>query len=64
MDGSESGFFKSGSRSAIKTRIHPDRDPTHGFQDVRNSVDHVHMRGDLKDRTCENLDLYVQKDER
>ncbi len=34
------------------------------FQDVRNAVDHVHMRGDLKDKTCENLDLYVHKDER
>jgi hypothetical protein len=31
---------------------------------VRNAVDHVHMRGDLKDRTCENLHLYVVKDER
>jgi 5'-nucleotidase len=34
------------------------------FQDVRNAVDHVHIRGDLKDRTCENLHLYVVKDER
>jgi 5'-nucleotidase len=32
------------------------------FQDVRNAVDHIHMDGSLKTKTCENLDLYVKKD--
>jgi len=34
------------------------------FQDVRGSVDYVHMEGDLKERTCQNLSLYLKKDER
>ncbi|XP_057658670.1 cytosolic purine 5'-nucleotidase isoform X2 [Diorhabda carinulata] len=34
------------------------------FQDVRNAVDYVHLQGDLKNRTIENLDKYVKKDER
>jgi len=34
------------------------------FQDVRGSVDHVHMFGDLKPKTCEDLPRYVKKDGR
>ncbi|XP_066248458.1 cytosolic purine 5'-nucleotidase isoform X1 [Euwallacea similis] len=34
------------------------------FQDVRNAVDYVHLRGELKQRTIENLEKYVKKDER
>ncbi|KAG5865402.1 hypothetical protein JTB14_010848 [Gonioctena quinquepunctata] len=34
------------------------------FQDVRNAVDFVHLQGDLKNRTIENLGKYVKKDER
>ena len=34
------------------------------FQDVRSSVDHVHVHGDLKRRTCENLGLYLKRDGR
>lgn len=34
------------------------------FQDVRNAVDYVHIHGDLKKKTIENLDLYLKKDER
>lgn len=34
------------------------------FQDVRNAVDWVHIKGDLKSQTTKNLDLYVKKDER
>uniref|UniRef100_V5GHV4 Cytosolic purine 5'-nucleotidase n=1 Tax=Anoplophora glabripennis TaxID=217634 RepID=V5GHV4_ANOGL len=34
------------------------------FQDVRNAVDYVHLHGDLKKRTTENLEKYVKKDER
>lgn len=34
------------------------------FQDVRNAVDWVHEKGDLKRKTCENLDEYVVQDER
>jgi len=34
------------------------------FQDVRSSVDFVHMEGDLKKRTVEDLPKYVKKDER
>jgi len=34
------------------------------FQDVRGSVDYVHMEGDLKKRTCQNLSMYLKKDER
>ncbi|CAH1188488.1 unnamed protein product [Phyllotreta striolata] len=34
------------------------------FQDVRNAVDYVHLQGDLKNRTIENLEKYVKKDER
>ncbi|XP_026464702.1 cytosolic purine 5'-nucleotidase-like [Ctenocephalides felis] len=32
------------------------------FQDVRGAVDWVHIQGDLKRRTVENLDQYVKKD--
>lgn len=34
------------------------------FQDVRNAVDYVHIHGDLKSKTIENLDLYLKKDDR
>lgn len=34
------------------------------FQDVRGAVDWVHMQGDLKAKTIENLDKYVKKDSR
>lgn len=34
------------------------------FQDVRNAVDYVHIHGDLKAKTIENLDLYLKRDER
>uniref|UniRef100_A0A1A9VD57 5'-nucleotidase n=1 Tax=Glossina austeni TaxID=7395 RepID=A0A1A9VD57_GLOAU len=34
------------------------------FQDVRRAVDWVHIQGDLKQKTVENLDHYVKKDER
>ncbi|XP_068082239.1 cytosolic purine 5'-nucleotidase isoform X2 [Anabrus simplex] len=34
------------------------------FQDVRNAVDWVHIQGDMKAQTVENLDEYVRKDER
>lgn len=34
------------------------------FQDVRNAVDWIHLHGDLKTKTIENLDEYVKKDER
>lgn len=34
------------------------------FQDIRNAVDFVHLRGELKQRTIENLEKYVKKDER
>lgn len=34
------------------------------FQDVRNAVDFVHMRGELKQITVDNLATYVVKDER
>lgn len=34
------------------------------FQDVRGAVDWVHIYGDLKQKTLENLDEYVKKDER
>lgn len=34
------------------------------FQDVRSAVDYVHIHGDLKKKTTENLDLYLKKDER
>ncbi|XP_065077528.1 cytosolic purine 5'-nucleotidase isoform X1 [Ochlerotatus camptorhynchus] len=34
------------------------------FQDVRGAVDWVHIYGDLKKNTLENLDEYVKKDER
>lgn len=34
------------------------------FQDVRNAVDYVHIHGDLKTKTTENLDLYLKKDDR
>ncbi|XP_035736112.1 cytosolic purine 5'-nucleotidase-like isoform X6 [Vespa mandarinia] len=34
------------------------------FQDVRNAVDWIHLHGNLKSKTIENLDEYVKKDER
>ncbi|ENN78532.1 hypothetical protein YQE_04997, partial [Dendroctonus ponderosae] len=34
------------------------------FQDIRNAVDYVHLRGELKQRTIENLEKFVKKDER
>ncbi|XP_017752863.1 PREDICTED: cytosolic purine 5'-nucleotidase [Eufriesea mexicana] len=34
------------------------------FQDVRNAVDWIHLHGDLKTKTIENLDEYVKKDKR
>lgn len=34
------------------------------FQDVRNAVDYVHIHGDLKKKTIENVDLFLKKDER
>lgn len=34
------------------------------FQDVRNAVDWIHLHGNLKTKTIENLDEYVKKDER
>ncbi|XP_029044398.2 cytosolic purine 5'-nucleotidase isoform X2 [Osmia bicornis bicornis] len=34
------------------------------FQDVRNAVDWIHLHGDLKSKTIENLDEYVKKDQR
>ncbi|XP_055681581.1 cytosolic purine 5'-nucleotidase isoform X1 [Lutzomyia longipalpis] len=34
------------------------------FQDVRGAVDWVHIQGDLKTRTIENLEYYVKKDPR
>uniref|UniRef100_A0A182IWU1 Uncharacterized protein n=1 Tax=Anopheles atroparvus TaxID=41427 RepID=A0A182IWU1_ANOAO len=34
------------------------------FQDVRGAVDWVHIYGNLKQKTLENLDYYVKKDER
>lgn len=34
------------------------------FQDVRSAVDWVHIHGELKSKTVENLDFYVKKDPR
>jgi len=34
------------------------------FQDVRSSVDYVHMKGELKTATCKDLAKYVHKDKR
>ncbi|XP_066947175.1 cytosolic purine 5'-nucleotidase isoform X5 [Macrobrachium rosenbergii] len=34
------------------------------FQDIRGAVDWVHMKGDLKKKTVEEVDKYVHKDER
>jgi 5'-nucleotidase len=34
------------------------------FQDVRGAVDWVHIHGELKNKTVENLDFYVKKDSR
>ncbi|OXA63436.1 cytosolic purine 5'-nucleotidase isoform X2 [Folsomia candida] len=34
------------------------------FQDVRNAVDWVHEKGDLKKKTVEDMEYYVVKDER
>ena len=33
------------------------------FQDVRQAVDWVHLKGTLKQVTCARLDLYVQRSE-
>ncbi|CRK93431.1 CLUMA_CG006967, isoform A [Clunio marinus] len=34
------------------------------YQDVRNAVDWVHIHGELKSKTVENLEFYVKKDPR
>ena len=34
------------------------------FQDVRSAMDYVHMKGTLKEKTCEDLEKYVHKDPR
>lgn len=34
------------------------------FQDVRNAVDYVHIHGDLKSKTIEDIETYLKKDER
>jgi 5'-nucleotidase len=34
------------------------------FQDVRTAVDYVHLKGDLKRLTVENLSKFVQRDDR
>lgn len=34
------------------------------YQDVRSAMDYVHVHGDLKARTTDNLDMYVKKDAR
>ncbi|KAK7571818.1 hypothetical protein V9T40_014290 [Parthenolecanium corni] len=34
------------------------------FQDVRSAVDYVHLDGDMKQQTVDNLEEYVHKDER
>ncbi|XP_065339747.1 cytosolic purine 5'-nucleotidase isoform X1 [Cloeon dipterum] len=34
------------------------------FQDVRNAVDWVHIHGDLKSKTIENMEEYVKRDPR
>lgn len=34
------------------------------FQDVRTAVDYVHLKGDLKRLTVENLPKFVQRDDR
>ena len=34
------------------------------FSDVRGAVDYVHIKGDLKAKTCENLAKYIKKDDR
>ncbi|XP_037026081.1 cytosolic purine 5'-nucleotidase-like isoform X1 [Bradysia coprophila] len=34
------------------------------FQDVRSAMDYVHIHGDLKAKTTQNLDEYVKKDPR
>lgn len=34
------------------------------FQDVRTAVDYVHIKGDLKRLTVENLPKFVQRDDR
>ncbi|XP_017799467.1 PREDICTED: cytosolic purine 5'-nucleotidase isoform X1 [Habropoda laboriosa] len=34
------------------------------FQDVRNAVDWIHLHGNLKTKTIENLNEYVKKDKR
>lgn len=34
------------------------------FQDVRSAVDWIHLHGNLKTKTIENLNEYVKKDER
>ncbi|CAM1317234.1 NT5C2 (predicted) [Pycnogonum litorale] len=34
------------------------------FQDVRSAVDWIHNKGDLKQKTIDNKELYIQKDKR
>ncbi|XP_065199329.1 cytosolic purine 5'-nucleotidase-like [Sycon ciliatum] len=34
------------------------------FQDIRMAVDYIHIEGNLKQKTIENLGLYIAKDER
>jgi len=34
------------------------------FSDVRGAVDYVHIKGNLKAKTCENLAKYIKKDDR
>ncbi|XP_026318907.1 cytosolic purine 5'-nucleotidase isoform X2 [Hyposmocoma kahamanoa] len=34
------------------------------FQDVRNAVDYIHLHGDLKSKTIEDIEQYLKKDER
>ncbi|XP_067641444.1 cytosolic purine 5'-nucleotidase isoform X2 [Eurosta solidaginis] len=34
------------------------------FQDVRRAIDYVHIKGNLKQKTIENLEYYVKKDPR
>jgi 5'-nucleotidase len=33
------------------------------FNDVRNSVERVHMKGKLKEMVCENIEKYIHKDD-
>lgn len=34
------------------------------FQDVRSAVDYIHLHGDLKSKTIEDIEQYLKKDER